>query len=185
MGSIGTMASSPGRNLYPAIAGAVALSALVGLAVLPRIAPGAGSFVRKPAPDVTLPVVANGEPGARMRIADLKGHPVLLDFWASWCGPCNVEAPIIDRIAKRYEKRGLVVIGVDVDDEPEVAAAFARKKGLSYAIVVDPTKEASRLYDVDKLPSLVVIDKDGQIASYTTGVVDESSLDEIVAPLLP
>jgi thiol-disulfide isomerase/thioredoxin len=179
------MASSPGRNLYPVIAGAVALSALVGLAVLPRIAPSAGGFVSKPAPDVSLPVAANGDPGARIAIGALKGHPVLLDFWASWCGPCNAEAPIIERIHQRYQKRGLVVVGVDVDDEPEVAAAFARKKALSYPIVVDPTREASRLYDVDKLPSLVVIDKEGKIAGYFTGMMDESALEELLDPLAP
>src|SRR5262249_37928232 len=150
-----------------------ALSALFGLLILPRLSPPDSGLVHKTAPDVTMPVAANGDPGARMQISSLKGHPVVLDFWASWCGPCAMQAPILDHVARRYEKRGLVVLGIDVDDGPEVAKAFAAKKGLSYPIVVDSTKEASHLYGVDTLPSLVIIDKEGTVKAYLTGVVDE------------
>jgi thiol-disulfide isomerase/thioredoxin len=173
-----------GKILYPAIAALVALSALFGLLILPRLSPPTGGMVRKAAPDVTLPVALNGDPGARMQVSALKGHPVVLDFWASWCGPCAVQAPILDHIARRYQPKGLVVMGIDVDDTPDVAKAAAMKKGLSYPIVVDAAKEASRLYSVDSLPSLVVIDKEGLVRAYLTGVVDESALDEIVASLL-
>ena len=148
-----------GKVLYPAIAVLIALSALFGLAIMPRLGPGGGRLVGKPAPDVTLPVLANGDPGARMRLSELKGHAVVLDFWATWCGPCTVQAPILDRLARRHQKRGLMVLGVNVDDPPEVAKAFVSHKGLSYPIVTDDTREASVRYGVDKLPSLVVIDK--------------------------
>jgi thiol-disulfide isomerase/thioredoxin len=172
-----------GKVLYPAIAVLVALSALFGLAILPRFSTGA-SYVGKAAPDVTLPVAANGDEGARMRLSDLKGRAVVLDFWASWCGPCKLQAPILDRVARRYEPRGLVVLGINVDDTPELARSFATRKGLSYPILVDEGKAASAAYDVDKLPSLVVIDKEGRVVSYTTGLVDEGALDEIVATSL-
>jgi thiol-disulfide isomerase/thioredoxin len=173
-----------GKILYPAIGVLVALSALFGLLILPRLAPANGGLVHKTAPDVTMPIAANGDAGARMQISALKGHPVVLDFWASWCGPCNIQAPILDHVARRYEKKGLVVLGIDVDDGPEVAKAFALKKGLSYPIVVDAAKEASRLYGVDTLPSLVLIDKDGLVKAYFTGVVDEGALDDVVSGLL-
>ena len=90
-----------GKILYPAIAVLLGLSALFGLAVMPRLAPGGGAMRGKPAPDVSLPVVANGDPGARMQISDFKGKPVVLDFWATWCGPCLIQAPILDRISRR------------------------------------------------------------------------------------
>jgi cytochrome c biogenesis protein CcmG, thiol:disulfide interchange protein DsbE len=173
-----------GKILYPAIAVLLALSALFGLAILPRLSAGAGGMVGKPAPDVTLPVAANGERGARMQLAELKGQPVILDFWASWCGPCGMQAPILDRIARRHQQKGLVVLGVNVDDPLHVASQYAIQKGLSYPILLDTNKEASGRYGVDKLPSLVVIDRQGNVAAYLTGLIDEGSLDEIVAAAL-
>ncbi|HLM73310.1 MAG TPA: TlpA disulfide reductase family protein [Polyangiaceae bacterium] len=173
-----------GKVLYPAIAVLIALSALFGLAIMPRLAPGGGKMVGKPAPDVTMPVVANGDPGARMRLSDLKGSAVVLDFWATWCGPCAVQAPILDRIARRHKKRGLVVLGVNVDDPPDVAREFAEKKGLSYPIVTDPSREASMQYGVDKLPSLIVINKEGKVIAFLTGIVDEAALDEVISAAL-
>jgi thiol-disulfide isomerase/thioredoxin len=119
-----------------------------------------------------------------MQISALKGHPVILDFWATWCGPCNLQAPILDRVAQRYESRGLVVLGVNVEDDAELARAFAVKKDLHYPIVMDSNGDGQRLYGIEKLPSLVVIDKEGNVASYHTGVIDEGTLDELVAGLL-
>jgi cytochrome c biogenesis protein CcmG/thiol:disulfide interchange protein DsbE len=173
-----------GKILYPAIAVLLALSALFGLAILPRLAPSSRGMIGKPAPDAAFAVAANGTPGATMRVSELRGRPILLDFWASWCGPCAVEAPIIDRIARRYEKRGLVVMGVNVSDPPEVIRAYASRKGLSYPMVIDADKEASARYGVDKLPSLVLIDKEGKVLSYMVGMVDEASLNEILSGAL-
>ncbi|AUX27633.1 thioredoxin [Sorangium cellulosum] len=172
------------KILYPAIAVLIALSALFGLAVLPRLSPGAGGMIGAAAPDVTLPVAANGDPGARMQLAELKGQPVILDFWATWCGPCAVQAPILERISRRYQKKGLVVLGVNVDDPPHVASQYAIQKGLSYPILIDAEKHASVRYGVERLPSLVVIDRQGKVVAYLTGVIDEASLSEIVAATL-
>ena len=186
-GTLNTMAVPEfysGKVLYPAIAVLIALSGLFGIAVLPRLMPGGGGMVGKPAPDITLPVVANGDTGARIQLAELRGHAVVLDFWATWCGPCALQAPILDRIARRHQKRGLVVLGVNVDDGAEIARAYATKKGLSYPIVVDEARAASGRYGVDKLPSLVVIDKQGNVLAYLTGLVDEAALDEVVSAAL-
>jgi cytochrome c biogenesis protein CcmG, thiol:disulfide interchange protein DsbE len=169
-----------GKILYPAIAVLIALSALFGLAILPRLAPGAGGMVGKAAPDFALPVVANGEPGARVQMGELKGHAVILDFWATWCGPCAAQAPILDRLARRYEKKGLIVVGINVDDPAEATRDYALKKGLSYPMVVDLAHEAQGSYGVDKLPSLVVIDKEGRVLAFLTGLVDETALDEVI-----
>ena len=169
-----------GKILYPAIGVLLALSAMFGLAILPRLVPHGGGMIGKPAPDLTLPVAANGAQGSRLSLSELKGRPILLDFWASWCGPCAMEAPVIDRVARRYEKRGLVVMGVNVDDTPEVIKAYALQKGLSYPMVLDVGKQASLRYSVDKLPSLVVIDRQGNVLAFLTGMVDEASLNEII-----
>ncbi|MBK9266127.1 MAG: TlpA family protein disulfide reductase [Polyangiaceae bacterium] len=160
------------------------VGALVLIAFLPRFQGSTSPLEGQPAPDAVFPVAANGDAGARMQVSSLKGHPVVLDFWATWCGPCTLQAPILDRIAKRYEKQGLVVLGVNVDDPPEVARSHAMKQRLSYPIVMDASRDASRKYNVAKLPSLVVIDREGRVVKYMTGLVDEASLDEVVASTL-
>jgi len=91
-----------------------------------------------------------------------------------------MEAPVIDRVARRYEKRGLVVLGVNVDDGPEVIKAYAAQKGLSYPMVMDVGKQASLKYSVDKLPSLVVIDRQGNVLAFVTGMIDEAALNELI-----
>jgi len=183
---VSTEPSSPraGSTRTTVLGFLIGLGGLFGLALLPRVGGGAGPLEGKPAPDVAFAVAANGDPGARMQISTLKGHPVVLDFWATWCGPCAMQAPILDRIARRYEKQGLIVLGVNVDDPPEKAKRYADKKGLSYPIVMDTSREGSERYDVDKLPSLVVIDREGRVVKYMTGLVDEASLDEIIAAVM-
>jgi len=173
-----------GKILYPAIAVLLGLSTLFGLAILPRLSGGQSELVGKPAPSLALPVAANGDPGARMSLADLGGKTVILDFWASWCGPCAAQAPILDRLARRYGDRGLVVLGVNVDDTPEVARAYAAKKGLSYPILMDATSLAEKSYGVKALPSIVVVDKEGRVVSFSSGLVDEGTLDELVTSLM-
>lgn len=169
-----------GKILYPAIAVLVALSALFGLAILPRFAPEHG-LVGKPAPSLVLPVVANGDKGSRLDVGALKGHAVILDFWASWCGPCAIEAPLLDRVARRYDKKGLVVVGVNVSDSPRVTEDYATRKGLSYTMVSDREQTAQDNYGVSQLPSLVVIDKTGRVSAFLVGVTDESALEDAVA----
>ena len=162
------------------VAGLVALVALAVLAVLPRFAPRASHGVGGVAPAFALPVVANGDPGARMALGDLKGEAVLIDFWASWCGPCTMQAPIVDRVGKKYEGKGLRVVGINVDDTAEVARAHARKLGVSYPILLDEGSDAQKAYGVSRLPSLVVVDREGNVSSFTSGVVDEDALERMV-----
>jgi cytochrome c biogenesis protein CcmG/thiol:disulfide interchange protein DsbE len=174
-----------GKILYPAIAVLLGLSGLFGLAILPRLAPGAGGMVGKAAPTFTLPVAANGKaPDEKIDLAALKGHPVILDFWASWCGPCAIEAPVLDRLARRYESKGLVVLGVNVSDPPNVIKQYATQRGLSYPMLVESGSNVSDSYGVKNLPSLVILDKEGKVMAYLVGVVDEASLNEIVGAAL-
>jgi peroxiredoxin len=177
-------ADRPNAWIDWAIAAGVAALALVVLAVLPRFGPRAHETVGTVAPAFALPVVENGDPGARIALEDLRGEAVLIDFWASWCGPCTLQAPIVDRVGKRYAARGLQVLGVNVDDPESVARAHARKLGVSYPILLDGSGEVQRAYGVSRLPSLVVIDRSGNVTSFTSGVVDEDALDRMVREAL-
>jgi len=180
--------TDPSRTEDKSPLGSLAIVLVVGalalLAFLPRFKGSTTHLEGQTAPDAVFAVVTNLESDKPVQVSAYKGHPVVLDFWATWCGPCTLQAPILERIAKRYEKQGLVVLGVNVDDPPEVARSHALKQRLSYPIVMDTSRDASRKYSVEKLPSLVVIDREGRVVKYMTGLVDEASLDEVVASTL-
>ena len=173
-------ADDSSKSTSPFLVALVALAVLFVIAFLPRAVAGRHELVGKPAPDFTLDVVHNGEPGARMTLSALQGKPVLLDFWATWCGPCQVEAPILSRVADRYKDRGLVVVGVNTNDRAGLAAGFAAKKKLSYPIVFDEKSSTGDAFHVSSLPTLVLVGKDGTVRAVRTGLVDEGTIDALV-----
>lgn len=157
-----------------------ALGLLLAFALLPKLVMGRHPLVGKAAPDFTLEVVHNGEPGAQMTLSALQGKPVLVDFWATWCGPCQIEAPILSRVAERYRDRGLVVLGVNTSDKPGRATVFATSKQLTYPILFDAQGMANDLYDVKVLPTMVMIGKDGTIKAVRSGLVDEGAVEAMI-----
>lgn len=161
----------------------VGAAIVLGATLLSRVTVAPNPLVGKDAPDFTLDVVHNGEPGSKLALSAMSGHPVILDFWATWCGPCQVEAPILSRVAERYKDRGLLVVGVDTSDAPGKAGPFAAKKNLAYPIVFDEAGVADR-YGIHNLPTLVVVDKTGKVRAVRTGITDESALDALVGDVL-
>jgi len=124
------------------------------------------------APDFTLQDLA----GNSVTLSSLKGRPVLLDFWASWCGPCRAEMPVVERLYRDYAARGLAVIGVDVGESRETVARYIAQQGYSYTVVLDSDLEAAMLYNARALPTLVVIDTDGNVSAYGQGTRSEAEL---------
>ncbi len=157
--------------------------AVLGFTLLPRMC-GHG-MVGRDAPDFTLPIVANGAAvGADARalsLSELRGQAVLLNFWATWCGYCRNEAPLVERVSRRWRDRGVVVVGVDTDGPDQGdPRSFAIAHGLSYPIVQDQTGRATRNYGVDGLPTLVVVSRAGKVLAVQTGAADESELDRLI-----
>ncbi len=162
----------------------VGCSLMFATLVLPKLgAPKQSVLVRSPAPDFNLEVIAGGDPGNRIRLADQKGKVVVLDFWASWCIPCRKQAPIVSSIAQRHP-RDVMLIGIDTNDRKSDGATWFRSQNLAYPSVFDENSQISTLYGVKGLPTLVVIGKKGLISSVQTGVVSAETLEELVATAL-
>ncbi|MCA9584694.1 MAG: TlpA family protein disulfide reductase [Myxococcales bacterium] len=165
----------------------IAVVLAAAFALVPRSLSSCRSAQRgEDAPDFTASVVANpldNKPLTKesaIALASLKGHPVLLDFWATWCGPCQAEAPIVNSVAQRFAEKGLVVIGVNTSDEPGLAEPFALKKGLVFPIVFDRGNAVARAYRVDNLPTLVLISKTGKVVAIRHGVTSAADLERLV-----
>jgi cytochrome c biogenesis protein CcmG/thiol:disulfide interchange protein DsbE len=163
---------------------------LAAFALLPRILRRHhGASVGRDAPDFTLALVANGATlGADKRtlsLTELRGRAVLLDFWATWCGPCRLQAPIVDQVARRWRDRGVVVVGVNTDTPDQGdPRSFALASGLTYPIVHDNLGAISREYEVEDLPTLVVVSRVGKIVAVRTGVTDDAELERLVRQAL-
>jgi thiol-disulfide isomerase/thioredoxin len=167
-----------------------------GFAVIPRVTHGCeGASLDEDAPDFEGRIVVNGgaalawadldgggppASAQRMELGRLRGRPVVLDFWATWCGPCQAESPIVNTIAQRYKDRGLAVVGVNTSDEDGLAAAFAKKKGLAFPMVYDENNTIAKKFGVTTLPTLVVVSKTGKIVAVRNGLTSDGALDEII-----
>ncbi len=112
-----------------------------------------------PAPAFSL-TTPSGEAGS---LSQYKGQVVLVNFWATWCGPCKQEMPLLDAMYQKYKPAGFTLIGVNVDkDAPPVKELLARKP-VSFPVLLDPTNDVSKAYHIADMPSSVLIDRKGQI----------------------
>jgi cytochrome c biogenesis protein CcmG, thiol:disulfide interchange protein DsbE len=136
---------------------------------------------RRPvAPTLTLTVLTAAEGigpvGSDVSTADLKGRIVVLNFWASWCAPCELEAPVLEEVAARYRtSKDVVVLGVNVQDLREKALGFVERNGLTYPSLRDGTDGAMHSYEVPALPETFVIDEKGLIALKVAGQLTETA----------
>jgi peroxiredoxin len=111
------------------------------------------------APDFTL-TDANGQ---SVTLSDLRGQVVMINFWASWCGPCREEMPLLEQIHQRYEALGFTLLGVNVEEDPTNGQAFLQERPVSFPVLYDSKNSISKLYEVIAMPSTVLIDRQGNI----------------------
>lgn len=166
------------RVLYPAL-GVVIVGALLVVAVRPRD--------YGPAAPLDAPVVgAQGELTPEVfHLAAHRGHPVLVDFWASWCGPCRAQIPALVNLHRRFGPRGLVVVGVNVDQEgPWAVPSFRQRFGITYPMLFDVGGAASARHRVEGLPTLLLVDRGGTVRFRHAGAAPEETLASVIEPLL-
>ncbi|MBL8605399.1 MAG: TlpA family protein disulfide reductase [Myxococcales bacterium] len=162
------------KVLYPLLA-VVALVVVGVVAFRPRSYGSAADF--------SLPVVdAAGNVGAeRVSLGGLRGRVVVLDFWATWCAPCRAEIPILQRLHTQYAARGVTVLGVNVDEGgPGLVPRFRERFGMQYPIAYDVGAQLSGAYQVEGLPTLMVIDRQGVIRLRHAGMAPESMLSRAI-----
>jgi peroxiredoxin len=99
--------------------------------------------------------------GPEVALGDLKGQVVMINFWATWCGPCRQEMPHLEALHQRYSSLGFTLLGVNVENDREGAAAFLAETQVTFPILFDPQNEVSKLYKVVAMPSTVLVGRDG------------------------
>jgi peroxiredoxin len=119
----------------------------------------AGGDASGPAPPFTLTALS-GQQGA---LSQYKGQVVMVNFWATWCGPCQQEMPLLDQMYKKYKPAGFTLIGVNVDKEAPAVKELLARKPVSFPVLLDPANQVSKAYHVDEMPSSVIIDRKGEI----------------------
>lgn len=122
--------------------------------------------------------------GGTLSLAELRGKVVVVNFWASWCQPCRLEAPVLEKVSRKYKDRGVVFVGVDyVDTEPE-ARAYMKEFDLTYPNGPDIGTEISRQYRIQGVPETYFVGKDGQLYGNHIGPIDEPTLTAKIEELL-
>jgi thiol-disulfide isomerase/thioredoxin len=154
----------------------VVIAALWATSSVQREDTTSGSEPRRSAPDFSLPLLS----GLDFALSEHRGRAVIIDFWATWCGPCEVQMPVLDALWKRRRGEDLMVVGVSVDTDPaEVIAAWVAERGIEYPIALGDHDLAMR-FGVVGFPTLLVIDPDGGIHTQHIGVLSRPELEEIL-----
>jgi len=124
--------------------------------------------------------------GKTVSLSDYKGKPVLLDFWATWCGPCMISTPVIQRLYEKYKADGFTVLGLNMDDDPAPVYAFVKRFAVTYPVLYASNSPAASDYGLEGLPLFILVDQQGRMVQRYSGfglqVIE--SLDEEVGRLV-
>lgn len=122
-------------------------------------ASAARDMIGTPAPDFTLGSLE----GSNLRLSEYQGRVVMINFWATWCGPCRQEMPLLDELYTQYQPLGFTILGVNVEEDPSKAKQLLKESPVNFPILYDDKSEVSKLYKVVAMPSTVLVDRDGNV----------------------
>ncbi len=134
------------------------------------------------APDFTL----KSHSGKNIKLSELRGDVVMINFWASWCGPCRQEMPLLDKINDRYKDLGFTLLGVNVEEDPDRARAMLNDIPVNFPILFDSQNKVSQQYNLIAMPSTVFVDRDGNIRYFHAGYLpgDEKQYEKFIKNLV-
>jgi len=130
---------------------------IISLSVLSISSLYAAEKISGPAQDFTL----KSRSGKNVRLAEQKGNVVLINFWASWCGPCRQEMPKLEQMYQKYKDLGFTLLGINLDATPELSQKLLKDITVTFPVLFDPENKVSEAYDVESMPTTVIIDKNG------------------------
>jgi cytochrome c biogenesis protein CcmG, thiol:disulfide interchange protein DsbE len=170
----------PMRHLVVAATLPVLLLALLGVVLLSRGPAGSPTGIGATAPDFALADLA----GTPVVLSELRGRPVVVNFWASWCGPCVEEFPLLRAAAERHASDGLAVVGIVYEDRSEAARDFMARQGATWPAAMDPGGRVAAAYGILGPPETFFIGRDGTIVARQFGQFSAASLEEKLAAII-
>jgi len=135
----------------------ILLGAFLGFFALGGLA--SSGLTGQPAPDFAL----RSATGENLRLSEYRGEVVMINFWATWCGPCQQEMPLLEELHNRYQRVGFRLLGVNIDDDSDRAMDMVQNLGVTFPVLFDETKVVSKLYQVEAMPVTVLLDRAGTV----------------------
>ncbi len=135
----------------------ILLGVILGIFAVSSLA--ASDLSGQHAPDFAL----RSASGENLRLSEYRGDVVMINFWATWCGPCRQEMPLLDDLYNRYNRVGFNLLGINIDDDPRRAMKMVEDLGVSFPVLFDDSKAVSKLYQVEAMPVTVLVDREGTI----------------------
>ncbi|MFZ5918455.1 MAG: TlpA family protein disulfide reductase [Chloroflexota bacterium] len=168
------------RNLTVVLS-IVAVAVLLGLMALALLSPGGGRpAIGDPAPNFELTLLD----GSKLRLSDLEGQVVVLNFWSSWCTPCRQEAPELQKVWETVQGQGAIFLGISYKDAEDASRAFVQELGITYPNGTDLRGRIGNTYGVTGVPETFIIDGSGRLAHFYWGEVQASELSQRLATIL-